>query len=565
MHLRRALALVALVGGMVWLAGDGLPAAAQPPQPEKKNKKNRLVSPAPAAPVAPPAVKPAPQQPLAAPPLAKKDAKALAQLIDTHVDRKLAEAKVPASPVCSDEDFLRRTCLDLTGVIPSGEKAKAFLDSTDPDKRAKLIDELLASPNFGRHLADVWTAKLYPRDSANRFVLREPFVKWLEEQFNANTPWDRFVFQLVTATGTVEANPAVTFFLANRSVDKLTDSVSMNFLGLQLQCAQCHNHPFTEWKQAEYWGMATFFSKVQPENPKNANKGADNSKIGVQEGNGKSRLKDFFPESAKDVAPKFPGGETVTLPANQPYRPVLGKWMTAPQNPFCAKAIVNRTWALLHGSGFVNPVDDMLPENPPSHPDLLAALARQFAADGFDLKHLYRAVCNSQAYQRSSKPLAGNKADDQLFSHMTVKIMTPEQLFDSLTEATGVAKPAPGAAAKGTGKGGPVTGRDQFVQFYLAGADAPNPTEYEAGIPQALRLMNSRIAGNPAVVRAFASPKDPPAQVIEKVYLATLSRRPTKAELDRLTQYVAKATNPTEAYSDVIWAVLNSSEFAMIK
>src|SRR5205814_513575 len=137
-------------------------------------------------------------------------------------------------------------------------------------------------------------------------------------------------------------------------------SVSGNFLGVQLQCAQCHNHPFTEWKQTEYWGMAAFFSKVQPDNPKNANKGADNSKIGVQEGNGRSRLKDFFPESAKEVPPKFLGGEVAKLSPNEPYRPVLGRWMTAPENPYFCKAIVNRTWALMFGSGFVNPIDDLL-------------------------------------------------------------------------------------------------------------------------------------------------------------------------------------------------------------
>jgi hypothetical protein len=562
MRFRRSLGLFALVAGLAVLAGDATNSAnAQPPEKKGKNKKKFDINPA--NPPAPPvAANPPAKAPLGQPPLAKKDPVALAKLIDEHVDKKLAEAKIPASATCSDEEFVRRAYLDVTGTIPTGEKAKAFLDSTDPDKRAKLIDELLADPNFGRRLSDVWQAKLLPRDSNNRFVLREPFIKWLADSFNKNTAWNEMVYHLVTASGTVEDNPAVTFFLANRSVDKLTDSVSGNFLGVQLQCAQCHNHPFTTWKQTEYWGMAAFFSKVQPENPRNANKGADNSKLGVHEGNGRSKLKDFFPESAKDVPPKFLGGEVAKLSPNEPYRPALGKWMTAADNPYFCKAIVNRTWALAFGSGFVNPIDDLLPENVPSHPELLDALARQFAADGFDLKHLYRAICTSKAYQRTSKPLPGNKADEHLFSRMAVKVMSPEQLYDSLETVTGGEKGGGGPRAKG---GGPQTPRDRFVQFYLAGAETTNPTEYEAGIPQALRLMNSRITGNPALIRSFAAPGDAPATVITRLYLASLSRRPTAAETDRLTEYVKKASNPMDAYGDVLWALLNSSEFVMIK
>lgn len=494
----------------------------------------------------------------------RKDPAAITRLIDEQITAKLDSAKLAPSPVCTDEEFLRRVYLDLTGVIPTAEKARAFLDSTDPNKRAKLVDELLDSPNYGRHLADLWQAKLLPRESGNRFVLREPFIKWMEENFNKNTPWNTFVANLVTASGTVEANPAVTFYLANRSVDKLTDAVSQQFMGIHLQCAQCHNHPFTEIKQTEYWGMAAFFAKVRAQNPRNPNKGGNNTQIGVQEGVQKSRVKDFFPESAKDVPPKFLGGDSVKVTNSEPLRPVLAEWLTTPENPYFAKAMVNRTWGLLFGRGFVNPIDNMVPEMAASHPELLERLSREFAASGFDLKNLYRGICASQAYQRTSKPVGANKDDHKLFSHMNVKVMTPEQLFDSLATVTGTAaervRPKPAAA-----KRGPVGARDQFVQFFLAGADAPNATEYEAGIPQALRLMNSRVTGNPALIRAFAGPGAKPAEVIERIYLATLSRRPTPAEVDKLTQYLSKAATPTEGYGDILWVALNSSEFAMVK
>ncbi len=501
-------------------------------------------------------------------PAARKDPAALAALIDGQIDRKLADGKVVASPLCTDAEFLRRASLDITGVIPTADQARTFLDSTAPDKRAKLVDELLDSPLYGRRQADQWQAKLFPRDSANRFVLREPFVKWLEEQFNGNTPWDKFVSDLVTATGTVEANPAVTFFLANRAVDKLTDHTTNHFLGIQLQCAQCHNHPFVkEWKQTDYWGVAAFYSKVQPQNPKNANKGGDNTQIGVQETPNRTKVKDFFPEATKIVPPKFFAGAEPKLSDREPLRPSLAKWLTGANNPYFAKAMVNRTWAQFFGPGIVNPVEDMKPDNPPSHPELLDGLAKEFA-NGFDLKHLIRGICTSKAYQRSSRPAAGNeKAEENLFAHQTVKVMTPEQLFDSLAVVGGGAGEEGRGGKKGAGaaKGQPNSPRERFVAFFLAGAEETTATEYDAGIPQALRLMNSRMtAAGPGLARSIAGTGSP-AQGIEKIYLAALSRRPTPAEAAKLASYVGKAATPAEGMSDVLWAVLNSSEFTMVR
>jgi hypothetical protein len=570
MKLLRPLAVFALTVGLAALLGDTT-ATAQLTKQEKKALRLKLkaakaAKEAAAAKSALPPASTTPSKPFVPAltgPVGPKDAEKLANLIDEQIDKKLAAAKVPPSPLASDEEFLRRAYLDLTGVIPSAEQAHAFLASTDPKKRARLIDELLESPNFGRHLADTWQAKLMPRDTNSRFLVRDPLVKWLEEQFNQNTPWDRFVYNLVTATGTVEENPAVTYFLANRAVDKLTDGVTQHFLGVQLQCAQCHNHPFTEWKQTEYWGMAGFFAKVKPDIPKNPKNGADNTKIGVQEGPGRVKAKDFFPESAKTVPVKFLGGPEPQVSPTEPYRPVLAKWLTAPGNPYFAKAMVNRTWAQLFGSGFVNPIDDMHDGNPASHPELLEALARNFAGNGFDVKYLYRAICNSQAYQRTSKPAGGNHTDDQLFSHVTVKVMSPAQLYDSLMLVVGPDRPT-APAPRPAGQRRPAQ-RDQFVQFFLAGGDGANATEYEAGIPQALRLMNSRIVGNPNVVRQYAGPRDKPADAIERIYAAALSRKPTAAELKRLTEYVSKADTPVAAYGDILWVVLNSSEFTMVK
>ena len=506
------------------------------------------------------AAEPAAQQPTR--PTGKPlDYKAVAALIDRQIDKQLADAKVVASPRTDDAEFVRRVYLDVTGVIPAAEKVQSFLDSTDPEKRSKLVDELLESSNYGRRVADVWMGVLYPfNDSENRFVQKEPLAKWLAENFNENKPWDKMAYELLTATGEQDQNGATTYFMVNRGVDKITDNIAKAFLGVQLQCAQCHNHPFTSWKQTEYWGMAQFFMKVSANVQRNAKTAVT---AGVTEAERPNRRLNPLPESAKTVNPKFLGGPEVKLPAGEPYRPVFAKWATDGANPYFARAMVNRTWSLLFGRGFVNPVDDMLKENEPSHPELLAALAREFTLSGFDLKHLVRAICNSQTYQRSGKPLPGNKADQELFSHQAIKALTPEQLFDSITVVVGSQTEGrqggrPGQAQRGA----PRSQREQFAQFFQPGESA-KPTDYDAGIPQALRLMNApRLSSAPGLVGALAKGAKPD-QVVEKLYLMTVSRRPTPDEVKRLTSYAAKQPDAATAYGDILWALLNSSEFTL--
>jgi hypothetical protein len=491
---------------------------------------------------------------------ARLDATGVSGLIDRAIHERLLAGKIELSPPAGDAEFLRRVYLDILGVIPPADKAAAFLDSKDPAKRAKLIEELLASPLYGRHLADIWSTLLLPRTSDNRRVQFEPMRQWLEERFNKNQPWDQMVTDLVTASGEQDQNGAVTFFVANQTVDKFTDQVTRLFLGVQLQCAQCHNHPFTGWKQAEYWGMAAFFMKVRPDNAKQAK---NKSSLAVSEVSGPRGGKNKLPESAKIVPAKFLGGAEPKLNSSEPYRPVLARWMTAPGNPFFARAMVNRVWGQFFGTSFVNPVDNMHDGNPPSHPELLQSLANQFVANQFDLKFLIRAICNSETYQRSSRPLAGNEEDDKLYSHMPIKVLTPEQLFDSLAAVSG-----PGdqngdrVRPKQAAKGAPVGRRAQFVAFFQ-GAEEASITEYQAGIPQALRLMNSNeFRQGSALVNQVAKPNVTAASALTQIYLTTLSRRPTPEEMQRLTAYVQKKDTKA-AYGDIVWAILNSSEFTL--
>jgi hypothetical protein len=489
----------------------------------------------------------------------KPDATALARRIDQAVSQKLAAEQVPASPRADDAEFLRRVSLDITGVIPSAERVTAFLDSSDPEKRQKLVDDLLASSQYGRHMADIWQHLLLPRDSDNRRLRPAPLATWLEESFNADKPWDKLAHELLTASGPQNESPAVTYFLANPTVDKMTDSVSRLFLGVRLQCAQCHNHPFTKWKQDDYWAMAAFFMKVRPDRAGKAAKNGASPGI-TEEGKGK---RPRLPDSAKTVPARFFQGERPRLDPNRPYRPVLADWIASPKNNFFARAMVNRIWAQFFGRGVVHPVDDLRDENVPSHPELLSALADAFADSGFDLKFLIRAICLSETYNRTSRPVAGNERDETLFSHVAVKPLTPEQLYDSLNVVLGAPRGGNGAkrgkaqGAKPRQGGGP---REQFITFFSADEGAL-ATEYHAGIPQVLRLMNAPQMNNTNAVAAAFARGD---RALEQLYITTLARRPTAEETERLTAYVEKhLAEPRQAYGDIVWAVLNSSEFAL--
>jgi hypothetical protein len=493
----------------------------------------------------------------------KLSAPALARLIDQQIQARLAREGIPASPLSGDAEFLRRAYLDLTGRIPPADKVAAFLDSKDANKRAKVIEELLADPRYGTWMAETWANLMVKRESNNRLLKSKPLLDWLAAGFNANKPWDKIVYELLTATGDQDQNGAVTYFVGNPTVDKMTDSVTRLFLGVRLECAQCHNHPFTSYKRDEYWGMAQFFMKVRlTANPQMAQKKGVSPGI-VEGGKAKGKKKKGLPESARIVPARFLQGAQPKLNPAEPARPVLAKWLASPDNPFFARALVNRLWGHFFGRGLVNPVDDMHADNPASHPELLAALSEQFKLSGFDVKYLVRAIVNSQAYQRSSRLQDGNASDAELFSHAAVRALTPEQLYDSLTLIVG--PPGRGAVPKkkGVAKKGPFGPRDQFVAFFRV-EDGADPTEYQAGIPQALRLMNAPLLNNtgPVVTQAVSRGGGAPARVVSQLYLAILSRRPTPDELQRHVAYVRRQSEARTAYGDLAWALLNCSEFA---
>ncbi len=362
--------------------------------------------------------------------------------------------------------------------------------------------------------------------------------------------------------------------------NKITAASSHLFLGVKLECCECHNHPFATLKQTDFWGVAAFFNEVHSSNAskKDAKAGAIPS---IHEG-GPVALKGKAAKAA--AGEKAPAGSIVIpdtkgktvkahylLGAEAPVsgkaqmRPVFASWATSPSNPFFARAAVNKWWANFFGRGIVSPIEDMRPESKNTHPELLDYLSKEFASSGFDLKHLIRCICNSQAYQRTSRPLPSNKEDEELYSHAAVRMMTADMLFDSLAVAMNHA-PADKAAkmAKVAGKKQPGGPREEFRKFFHTEADddASAVADYAHGIPQVLRLMNSSQMNNTtAIVSALLKADPAPEKVTTALYLRVLSRRPSDAEIKKASSYVAGAKSPAAGFGDLMWALLNSGEF----
>jgi hypothetical protein len=356
----------------------------------------------------------------------------------------------------------------------------------------------------------------------------------------------------------VEDNPAVIYLIESRlprTVPDLTDLTSRYFLGIRLNCAQCHDHPVVKWKQQDYWGVAAFFTQIQT---------PGKSKLVYQVGVKDypditlASLKDGTPDGFMLRPPTFLGGEELRVGKGTTNRGALAAWMTAPKNPYFARAMVNRTWWRLFGRGLVNPVDDMHAANPPSHPELLDLLAKRFVESGFDLKLLTRAIVSSRAYQRTSRPGAAPEKQAALFGRMAVKVLSAGQLYDSLVTVFGPPAKTPGADPR-------QSARAEFTQFF-ADDGAPDPTAYRRGIPHLLRQMSSgQFAGRntAALVTRSAKPGRSADDVAADLFLALLSRRPTADEERLFRAHVTRSDSAEAAYRELAWALMMTSEFSL--
>jgi hypothetical protein len=457
-----------------------------------------------------------------------KDVTVLAGLIDRCLSTGWADAKVKPAPTASDAEFVRRVYLDLAGRIPSVTEVRQFLDDKRPDKRRRVVEQLLQGPRYVTHFTNVWRALLLPETTASlqaRF-LAPGFEAWLRKKLQQNTPYDVMVRELLTQSvngpgqnpyGQQQGEPTpIAFYLAKEvKPENLAAASSRLFLGVKIECAQCHNHPFAQWKRDQFWSYAAFFAGLQ------------------RQGNGDfvaagrevpDRRELTIPGTERVVQAAFLDGTQPKWKYNTSARATLADWMTAKDNPYFARAAVNRLWAYFFGAGLIDPVDEMVGgEHPASHPELLDELARQFTVHDFDLKFLIRVLTASQAYQLSS--LATNKTQDdpRQFARMPLRGLSAEQLFDSVSQATGYRE---SGNRNNNPFFGPQGARGRFLTQFANTSD--KATEVQTSILQALSLMNGPVtaeATNLERSETLAALLDAPfmdtAERVETLYLAT--------------------------------------------
>ena len=480
------------------------------------------------------------------------------QRIDSLLAARWKEAEVEPAASSSDSEFVRRVYLDLTGVIPRVSEVREFLEDEREDKRQKLIDRLLASPRYPTHMANTWRQIMVPGGLDLEQLQNVAGVQnWLRKQFAQNMRYDRIVSDFLVATGGGDAGPALFYTSLELKPEKLAASTARIFLGLQIECAECHPHPYDHWTQEDFWGYAAFFAQLE----QSANRRSPVEVGLVDLDTGDVTL----PDSDTVVAPRYPDGSAVNADAGGTRRVQLAIWMASRDNPYLPKAAVNRMWAHLFGRGLIDPVDDIGEHNPPSHPELFDELTEYFVATGFDVQELLRTLANTKAYQLSSK-LEGEPHSLELFASMSVKTMTAEQLYDSLDRIAG-------------GRPADIPNFFQirsrlFDQQRLAFIGkmqmrGGNATEFDAGVLQALTLLNgsnvnqTSQADQSGVLVALNSPLFNDEERIETLFLGTLSRKPTSAEAALFVDHISGAENTGNAIGDVLWALLNSAEFAL--
>ncbi len=489
--------------------------------------------------------------------------------VDRLAAAKFQELGIEPSGLCDDATFLRRVSLDLIGTLPSTETARSFIDSKRPDKRQRLIDELLGltgdptRDRFNDLYAAWWTLKWSDliRNSSNKLGEQGMWAlhNWIRESFRTNKPFDRFVSELVTAKGSIYSSGPANYFRINSNSNDLTESTAQLFLGIRLECAKCHHHPFEKYSQGDYQGFAAFFNGVGTKNSEEFGLFGRESVVVVKAG-------------AKSKATPL-GGEPVEHPLD--LRIPLAKWLTAKQNTFFSQNVVNRYVSYLLGRGLVEPVDDLRSTNPPTNVALMDALSQHFADSNYDLKSLLQTIASSRLYQLSSQPTNSNIGDTRFFSHFRVKRLAAESLLDAIDTATGV-KTKFKSLPLGTRAIELPDAGDFYANYFLKTFAKPKrasvcecerPTDENLG--QALHTLNGdTIAGKVAAasgrVGKLLTAKSTHQSIVEELYLATLARRPTSEEQAASREFLAASPSPKECYEDLLWALLNSKQFLFV-
>lgn len=483
--------------------------------------------------------------------------------IDKHVNNKLRTLKIQAADLCTDAEFLRRVSLDLTGLPATADQTRAFLADTrdSKTKRSAKIEELLESSGYVDH----WTLKWSDLLLSNRKFINEQgvwaFRNWIRSQIASNKPYNEFVYELMTASGSTLENPPANYYRIAREPRELMENMTQVFVGTRFVCAQCHDHPFEKWTQTQYYQLSSFFGGV---GRKGGRKGEEeviydmrNAAQVTHAGTGQPAPATFpFQLEGVDLSDSVP-------------RVKLAKWLTAKENPYFAKSLVNRYWSYLNGKGIIDPVDDIRLSNPPTNPELLDALTSDFITSGFNLKHLLRTITNSHTYQRTFATHQWNEDDDINYSHATPRRLAAEQLFDAIMTATGAPTNLPGVP--GGFRAAQLPDASASVSFLDMFGRAPreSPCECErsseVSLAQTLTLINGPTISDAIVhpqglIARLVTAKAEPAKLVEEIYLSVFNRMPSEAESAQGVKYLTE-NGIANGAQDLMWALINSPAF----
>jgi hypothetical protein len=486
--------------------------------------------------------------------------------IDEEVLRKLEDLRLPPSPLCDDATFLRRAFLDTIGVLPTAEEARAFLADAAPDKRDRLIEHLLARPEFVDYWAYKWSDMLLLSGERLRPQALKAFYEWIRKSVEENKPWDKLVYEIVTASGSTHENGPANFYSLHQDPEGMAETTAQAFLGLSINCAKCHNHPLEKWSNDQYYSFANLFSRVRAKGWGGDYRNGDGLRVVYSDTQG-----ELIQPSRGKPQPPAPL-DAPSLPFEDPAdrRIALAKWLTSPDNPYFARAITNRVWANYFGVGLVEKVDDLRLTNPASNEQLLARAANYVVQHDYDLKALMRAILHSTSYQRSSLPLPENKPDERFYSRYYPRRLKAEVMLDAVSQVTGVPsefKDQP------KGKRALQLSDSSVVSYFLETFGRPDrlitcdcERSDEPSMTQVLHLYNGdtlnkklQAAGNAVEAAAGLGAR----QTLDELYLAALSRYPSDEERARLLPELenARAEEKRPTLEDLFWSVLSSREF----
>ncbi|MFO1062993.1 MAG: DUF1549 and DUF1553 domain-containing protein [Pirellulales bacterium] len=483
--------------------------------------------------------------------------------VDAHVQAKLKQLQYLPSETCTDAEFLRRVTLDLIGLLPTVDETRAFLADSSPEKRSRVVDQLLERDEFAKFWALKWgdLLKMTSKQVGDDGVYK--YHRWVEEAFRTNMPYDRFARELLTASGSTLSNPPANFYRTSADMNESVETISQVFIGARLQCAKCHNHPFERWTQDNYYGLGAFFQRTQRRKTERP------GEMFIYAGTTGEVTQ---PRTGQVMKPWLPQVGSIEPVEGQDRREAFAAWLVDPKNPYFARIEANRVWSQLFARGIVDPIDDFRDSNPPTNEPLLGALADDFVKSGFDRKHLIKVILNSRTYQASCRTNSFNDNDTLYFSHQEPRLLGAEQLLDAVNNATGLTQAFANlpAGTRATQLPAPDVVKLDFLKVFgqperstVCACERAD----DSNLGMAIELFNGtliheklRDAGNR--FRKALAAKQPVEEIVRDMYLAAVGREPDTVELQTALEHCKKRGDDTAAgLEDVCWALLNTDEF----